>query len=144
MAKFVFLIVAALICIKMVCGTFFALGNMDNHFLHIFSNLETLIRSISPGGAGGPLLSTRLWQKCRAVCVSLKLVLFLFDYSILILQVHSFSLSLLPVISNPDATLVTISVSARCVVNIAEGLFTDHECNKDRSLYFIECVNGSI
>ena len=45
----------------MVCGTFFALGNMDNHFLHIFSNLETLIRSISPGGAGGPLLPTRLY-----------------------------------------------------------------------------------
>ena len=46
----------------MVCGTFFALGNMDNHFLHIFSNLETLIRSISPGGAGGPLLPTQLIQ----------------------------------------------------------------------------------
>ena len=51
---------AALICIKMVCGTFFVLGNIDNHFLHIFYNLKTLIRSIFPGGAGGPHLPTRL------------------------------------------------------------------------------------
>ena len=51
---------AALICIKIVCGTFFVLGNIDNHFLHIFYNLETLIRSIFPGGAGGPHLPTQL------------------------------------------------------------------------------------
>ena len=58
--KLIILIMAALICIKMVCGTFFQLVNIDNHFLHIFYNLETLIRSIFPGGAGGPHLPTQL------------------------------------------------------------------------------------
>ena len=62
MAKIDFLIMATVICIKMVCGTFFQLEAIASHFLQIFSNLETLIRSISPGGAGGPNLPTRL--KC--------------------------------------------------------------------------------
>ena len=58
--KLIILIMAALICIKMVRGTFFQPVNIDNHFLHIFSNLKTLIRSIPPGGAGGPLPPTQL------------------------------------------------------------------------------------
>ena len=32
-------------------GTLFRLGAIASHFLHIFSNLKTLVRSISPGGA---------------------------------------------------------------------------------------------
>ena len=51
---------AALICIKRVCGTFFRLVNIVNRFLRIFSNLETSIRFIFPGGAGYPYLPTRL------------------------------------------------------------------------------------
>ena len=41
-------------------GTFFRLEAIASHFLHIFSNLKTLIKSISPGGALQPLQSTRL------------------------------------------------------------------------------------
>ena len=59
--KLIILIMTALICIKMVRGTFFQLEAIASHFLHIFSNLETLIRSISPGGAGGPNLPTQLY-----------------------------------------------------------------------------------
>ena len=51
---------AALICIKMVRGTFCQLVNIANRFLRIFSNLETSIRFIFPGGAGHPYLPTRL------------------------------------------------------------------------------------
>ena len=60
MAKIIFVIMATVICIKMVRGTFFQLEAIASHFLHIISNLETLIKSISPGGAGGPNLPTRL------------------------------------------------------------------------------------
>ena len=51
---------AALICIKNVRGTFCQLVNIANRFLRIFSNLETLIRFIFPGGAGYPYLPTQL------------------------------------------------------------------------------------
>ena len=51
---------AALICIKNVRGTFCELVNIANRFLRIFSNLETLIRFIYPGGAGYPYLPTQL------------------------------------------------------------------------------------
>ena len=51
---------AALICIQMVRGTFCQLVNIANRFLRIFSNLETSIRFIFPGGAGYPYLPTRL------------------------------------------------------------------------------------
>ena len=60
MAKIDFLIMATVICQQMLCGTFFQLEAIASHFLHIFSNLETLIRSISPGGAGGPNPPTQL------------------------------------------------------------------------------------
>ena len=55
-----FSIMAALICIKIVRGTFFQLFNIANRFLRIFSNLETLIRFIFPGGAGYPYLPTHM------------------------------------------------------------------------------------
>ena len=51
---------AALICIKSVRGTFCQLVNIANRFLRIFSNLETLVRFIFPGGAGYPYLPTQL------------------------------------------------------------------------------------
>ena len=54
---------AALICIKIVRGTFCQLVNIANRFLRIFSNLETSIRFIFPGGAGYPYLPTRLIGK---------------------------------------------------------------------------------
>ena len=41
-------------------GTFFRLEAIASHFLHIFSNLKTLIKSWSQGGALQPLQSTRL------------------------------------------------------------------------------------
>ena len=47
---------AALICIKIVCGTFCQLVNIANRFLRIFSNLETLIRFIFSGGCRVPLI----------------------------------------------------------------------------------------
>ena len=53
-------VMAALICIKIVRGTFCQLVNIANRFLRIFSNLETLIRFIFPGGAGYPYLPTQL------------------------------------------------------------------------------------
>ena len=53
-------VMAALICIKIVRGTFCQLVNIANRFLRIFSNLETSIRFIFPGGAGYPYLPTRL------------------------------------------------------------------------------------
>ena len=55
-----FSVMAALICIKIVRGTFCQLVNIANRFLRIFSNLETLIRFIFPGGAGYPYLTTQL------------------------------------------------------------------------------------
>ena len=55
-----FSVMAALICIQIVRGTFCQLVNMANRFLRIFSNLETLIRFIFPGGAGYPYLPTQL------------------------------------------------------------------------------------
>ena len=55
-----FSVMAALICIKNVRGTFCQLVNIANRFLRIFSNLETLIRFIFPGGAGYPYLPTQL------------------------------------------------------------------------------------
>ena len=51
LGKIDFSVMAALICIKMICGTSGQLVIIANHFLHIFSNLETPIRSIFPGGA---------------------------------------------------------------------------------------------
>ena len=54
------LVMASLICIKMVCGTFGQLFNIANRFLWYFSNLETSIRNRFPGGARYPLLPTRL------------------------------------------------------------------------------------
>ena len=57
-------VMAALICIKMVRGTFYQLVNIANRFLRIFSNLETSIRFIFPGGAGYPYLPTRLNVCC--------------------------------------------------------------------------------
>ena len=56
---------AALICIKRVRGTFCQLVNIANRFLRIFSNLETSIRFIFPGGAGYPYLPTRLIALCE-------------------------------------------------------------------------------
>ena len=53
-------VMAELICIKMVRGTFCQLVNIANRFLRIFSNLETSIRFKFPGGAGYPYLPTRL------------------------------------------------------------------------------------
>ena len=55
-----FSVMAALICIKMVRGTFCQLVNIANRFLRIFSNLETSNRFIFPGGAGYPYLPTQL------------------------------------------------------------------------------------
>ena len=40
-----FPVMASLICIKMVCGTFCQLFNIADQFLRVFSNLETLIRN---------------------------------------------------------------------------------------------------
>ena len=40
-----FPVVASLICIKIVCGTFCQLFNIANGFLWYFSNLETSIRN---------------------------------------------------------------------------------------------------
>ena len=55
-----FLYLFVLICIKMVCGTFFFLGAIASDFLDKISNIKTLVKSISQGGARPPLLSTRL------------------------------------------------------------------------------------
>ena len=49
-----FPVMAALICIKMVCGTFWQLFNIANRFLWYFSNLETSIRNWFPGGCTIP------------------------------------------------------------------------------------------
>ena len=54
-------VMAVLICIKRVCGTFCQLVNIANRFLRIFSNIEASIRFIFPGGAGYPYLPTRLY-----------------------------------------------------------------------------------
>ena len=40
-----FPVMATLICIKTVCGTFCQLFNIANRFLRYFSNLETSIRN---------------------------------------------------------------------------------------------------
>ena len=57
-------LMASLICIKMVCGTFYQLFNISNRFLWHFSNLETSIWNWFPGGARYPLLLTRLiWHR---------------------------------------------------------------------------------
>ena len=40
-----FPVMASLICIKMVCGTFCQLFNIGNRFLWYFSDLETSIRN---------------------------------------------------------------------------------------------------
>ena len=40
-----FPVMASLICIKMVCGTFCQFFNIANRFLWYFSNLETSIRN---------------------------------------------------------------------------------------------------
>ena len=55
-----FPVMASLICIKMICGTFYQLFNIANRVLWHFSNLETSIRNWFPGGARYPLLPTRL------------------------------------------------------------------------------------
>ena len=56
-----FPVMASLICIKMVCGTYCLLFNIANRFLWYFSDLETSIRNWFPGGARNPLLPTRLY-----------------------------------------------------------------------------------
>ena len=43
-----FSVMAALICMKMVLGTFFQLVNIANLFLWVFSKLDAQIRSIFP------------------------------------------------------------------------------------------------
>ena len=53
-------VMAALICIKLVRGTFCQLVNIANNFLRIFANVETSIRFIFPGGEGYPYLPTQL------------------------------------------------------------------------------------
>ena len=53
-------VMAALICIKMIHGTFFDFVNTANRFLHIFSDIVTSVRSLFPGGAGNPLFRTQL------------------------------------------------------------------------------------
>ena len=63
-----FSVMAALICIKIVRGTFCQLVNIANRFLRIFSNLETLIRFIFPGGAGYPYLPTQLPSIASIFC----------------------------------------------------------------------------
>ena len=50
-----FSVMAALICIKMVLGTFFQLVNIANRFLCVFSKLDAQIRSIFPGVHGNPI-----------------------------------------------------------------------------------------
>ena len=62
-----FSVMAALICIQIVRGTFCQLVNIANRFLRIFSNLETLIRFIFPGGAGYPYLPTQLYEQMNKV-----------------------------------------------------------------------------
>ena len=49
-----FPVMAALICIKMVCGTFCQLFNIANRFLWYFSDLETSIRKLISGGCTIP------------------------------------------------------------------------------------------
>ena len=49
-----FSVMAALICIKMVLGTFFQLVNIANRFLQVFSKLDAPIRSIFPRVHGNP------------------------------------------------------------------------------------------
>ena len=49
-----FLVMATLICIKMVVGTFFQLVNIANRFLRFFSKLDAQIRSIFPRVHGNP------------------------------------------------------------------------------------------
>ena len=70
---------AALICIKRVRGTFCQLVNIANRFLCIFSNLETSIRFIFPGGAGYPYLPTRLYvnSMCIQCILNFRNILFL-------------------------------------------------------------------
>ena len=65
-----FSVMAALICIQIVRGTFCQLVNIANRFLRIFSNLETLIRFIFPGGAGYPYLPTQLSSMVRCHSLS--------------------------------------------------------------------------
>ena len=55
-----FSVMAALICIQIVRGTFCQLVNIANRVLRIFFHLETSIRFIFPGGAGYPYLPTQL------------------------------------------------------------------------------------
>ena len=55
-----FPVMASLICIKMICGTFCQLFNIANRFLWYISNLETSTRNLFPGGARYPLLPIRL------------------------------------------------------------------------------------
>ena len=50
-----FSVMAALICIKMVLGAFFQLGNIANRFLLVFSRLDAEIRSIFPGVHMNPI-----------------------------------------------------------------------------------------
>ena len=54
-------VMAALICIKIVRGTFCQLVNIANRFLRILSNLETSIRFIFLGGAEHPYLPTKIY-----------------------------------------------------------------------------------
>ena len=66
-----FSVMASLMCIKMVCGTFCQLFNISNRFLWYFSNIETSIRNWFPGGARYPLLPAQLhilyekWQNTK-------------------------------------------------------------------------------
>ena len=52
----------------MVCGTFFFLEVIASDFLDKISNIKTLVKSISQGGARPPLLSTRLYRVSREDC----------------------------------------------------------------------------
>ena len=59
-----FSVMAAIICIKKVRGTFCQLVNIPNRFLHIFPNLVTPIKSCSPGGALKPIFRLYYLQNC--------------------------------------------------------------------------------
>ena len=76
---------AALICIKIVRGTFCQLVNIANRFLRIFSNLETSIRFIFPGGTGYPYLPTRLdtmtWYLLLCHTIS-KIILVIYSFTV--------------------------------------------------------------
>ena len=59
-----FSVMAALMCIQIVRGTFFQLVNIANRFLHIFSNPEISIRFIFPGVQGTPIFQPNYCSVC--------------------------------------------------------------------------------